>query len=314
MTAPIGVALIGSGTKASTTPNTRSLPILALPDFIKKALQAGKHVLSEKPVGKDIETAQDLIAWTYRDVDLNRTTWSVAENYRFFESHTYAAAEVQKLGRVLGWRVRINDNMEVGSKSYGEPSQAKLELLKLRWIAKGLISESETPWRKTPEYQGGFILDAGVHFVATLRYLLGRNNALSHLAAFTVQLRDDLPPVDTVNATLRSKTGVSDTFTISMATTFKGSGYIISCEKGTVTVFFDDDRVVVTRGSEESTQSFPNQGKGVKQEVAVWAEGLSTGTQDDRLSPKQALSDLEVIEMLLQSGKKDGASVELLLQ
>ena len=268
-------------------------------------------MLSEKPVSKDIATARDLIAWSRQSVDLSRTTWCVAENYRFFDAHVYAASEVEKLGRVLGWRARINDNMEAGSKSYGK----RLELRVLSVIVRELnLSNTETSWRKSPDYQGGFILDAGVHFVATLRYLLGKSNSLARLAAFTAQIRDDLPPVDTVNATLRTKNGTSGTLSVSMATTFRGSGYIIACEQGTVTVFFDADRVVVTRGNDESTKDFPTQGKGVKQEIAAWAEGLRAGVHDRRLSPEEALSDLEVIEMILQSGAHDGASVELLSQ
>ena len=41
----------------------RRLPILVQPDFIKKALSAGKHVLAEKPIAKDVATATELLDW-----------------------------------------------------------------------------------------------------------------------------------------------------------------------------------------------------------------------------------------------------------
>lgn len=31
----------------------------------------------------------------------------------------------------------------------------------------------ETPWRKAPGYQGGFVLDGGVHHIALIRYVSG---------------------------------------------------------------------------------------------------------------------------------------------
>ena len=56
------------------------LPISAQPDFVRKALKAGKHVLSEKPVGKDVETALKLIEEYERDYKPKGLIWRVAES------------------------------------------------------------------------------------------------------------------------------------------------------------------------------------------------------------------------------------------
>lgn len=61
-----------------------ALPITVQPEIVKRALEAGKHVLSEKPVAKDVETAEDLIRW-YGSSPRN-TIWSVAENFRFIDA------------------------------------------------------------------------------------------------------------------------------------------------------------------------------------------------------------------------------------
>jgi predicted dehydrogenase len=56
------------------------LPITSQPDLILKALAAGKHVISEKPVGKDIETAKKLIEEYEKTYKPKGLIWRVAES------------------------------------------------------------------------------------------------------------------------------------------------------------------------------------------------------------------------------------------
>lgn len=65
-----------------------ALPILVQPSVIRKAIAAGKHVLSEKPIAKDTSTAQDLLAF-YQPYVRN-VTWAVGENFRVWPSITKA--------------------------------------------------------------------------------------------------------------------------------------------------------------------------------------------------------------------------------
>jgi predicted dehydrogenase len=109
-----------------------ALPILAQPDFIKKALSAGKHVLSEKPVAKDLATAHELIDWYHKNIDTKKTIWAVAENFRYLGRFQYGAEQVKELGDILGFRLRMHAMVKPGAKYY------------------------ETEWRKTPEYQVSF--------------------------------------------------------------------------------------------------------------------------------------------------------------
>jgi len=106
-----------------------ALPILAQPEFIKKALSAGKHVLSEKPVAKDLATAHELIDWYHKNIDTKKTIWAVAENFRYLGRFQYGAEQVKELGDILGFRLRMHAFVKPGAKYY------------------------ETEWRKTPEYQ-----------------------------------------------------------------------------------------------------------------------------------------------------------------
>ena len=76
-----------------------ALPICVQPIAIKESIDAGKHVLSEKPIAKDIETAAQLIRW-YKHQKREKI-WSVGENFRFFEPITFAAEQIKKLGGEL---------------------------------------------------------------------------------------------------------------------------------------------------------------------------------------------------------------------
>ncbi|KAF2681441.1 oxidoreductase-like protein family [Lentithecium fluviatile CBS 122367] len=271
-----------------------ALPILAQPDFIKAALKAGKHVLAEKPVAKDVATAQSLLAWistlTSSSSPSNPPTFSVAENFRFLPSFLHASSQIASLGRILSFRTKIQNMVAPGGKYY------------------------ETAWRKTPEYQGGFLLDGGVHFIAATRLLLegggGGGVKMSRVAAFTCQLQEHLPPVDTVDATVQLSNGASGTLSISFGTTLKGSEYAVACEKGTVVV--SRGRVVTTTvDGVESVEEFPDEGNGVKQEVEAWGEALQSGERNERQSGEEALKDLMVLEALLRSGEAGGKVVEL---
>lgn len=97
-----------------------SLPIANQVPFIRSALSAGKHVLSEKPAAENVADAVDLIKWYHENKAANKdATWSVAENFRYLESFKYARLEIEKLGKIMGFRVRIYSNIQEGWKFFG---------------------------------------------------------------------------------------------------------------------------------------------------------------------------------------------------
>lgn len=163
----------------------------------------------------------------------------------------------------------------------------------------------ETAWRKTPEYQGGFLLDGGVHFTAAARLLLSatKPDRILRVSAFTRQLQEHLPPVDTVDAVFQSEQGVTGTFAVSFGTTTDAWEFTVACENGSVTV--GRDVVTVREGGQregkETVTRFADQGSGVKEEVKAWAEALAKGKQsgkveiDPRQQPHEAMYDLETV-------------------
>ncbi|KIW87520.1 uncharacterized protein Z519_11843 [Cladophialophora bantiana CBS 173.52] len=257
-----------------------ALPIKNQPDYIRKALLAGKHVLSEKPVAENVKDAAELIKWYRSEIEPKNVTWAVAENIRYTNSFIRAAEVVETKGRQLTFRCRLQTLVQ-GGKYF------------------------ETEWRKSPTHQGGFLLDGGVHFTAGLRMMMGKDNPLVTLSAHSAQLQEHLPPVDTVEATAKSKKGAVGTISISFGTTHKGSEWAVGCEKGSVSL--SGNKVTY----DDKTEEVKDEKTGVPGEVRAWGEALAAGKVNERQSPEEALADLELIEAMLQSGKQGGVPFKL---
>lgn len=57
------------------------LPLTQQPDIVLKALAAGKNVLSEKPVAKDVKTGIELVEKWEKEYKPKGLIWRVAENF-----------------------------------------------------------------------------------------------------------------------------------------------------------------------------------------------------------------------------------------
>jgi len=146
-----------------------------------------------------------------------------------------------------------------------------------------------------------------------MRILLGTSAKPVALCAYTTLLQSHLAPVDTVNSIWLTKSGVSGTVSMSFGTTFEELECNVACEKGTVTVM--PSKVIVQETGEKPVEiEFPNEGFGVKQEVAAWAESLIAGKPNPRQSPEEALADLEILEKMLKSGEGHGKTESLQFQ
>jgi len=271
-----------------------ALPILVQPEIIKKCLLAGKHVLSEKPIAPDLKSAQELLDWYARTFPEGKPqpVWAVAENFRFMEAYIYARKTIEKMGRLLTFSVNAGNYVPLGGKYF------------------------ETPWRKTPSYQGGFLLDGGVHQTAGILALLPpiTTDPITKISAFTTQLQPHLPPVDTVSATMRLKSGVVGYFSSSFGSTVKGLEFVVGAEKGSVQVGVKGKVTVKDAdGNVIEVKEFTEDGTGVKQEIRGFAESLlKEGAKvDERQRPELAYNDLALIETMLQSGEKDGLPLEI---
>ncbi|KAJ3197058.1 hypothetical protein HK101_006242 [Irineochytrium annulatum] len=278
-----------------------AMPIGAQPEIIKACLKAGKHVLSEKPIAKDCKTASELVKFY---IETQRVTpklnWSVAENYRF-ETGVNRAAELVGMGK-------IGDLV-----SFSLVSQVRIESDNKYY---------KTAWRQNPDYDGGFLLDAGVHFVAALRLVLnGRADlkpVVDRVAAFTSLHTPHLAPMDTVDATIKTTTGVSGTFSVSFAcgagtlTRLRvvGSNGAVECSRKMV----DGKGVYVVElfgpDSGEAISSETFQSDGIVGELAAFARCVEGKGADFRANVVEAVHDVALMEAMFESGRKEGASVK----
>jgi len=261
-----------------------ALPIISQPEYIEAALTAGKHVLAEKPIAADVAAAKKLIAFADSVGAEKGATLAIAENYRFVPSFTYAREQGSQLGRVTHFSIRVFGHMKTDTKWY------------------------KTAWRAKPEYQGGFLLDGGVHHAAASRlFLSGADNAAATVQAFTNLVQPTLPPIDTVNAIIKTKSGASGSFQHSAGSNLRVFEWEIGYEKGTLKTVGEKVTVTPLEGGEPIVKEFTRT-SGVAEEIVAWAKAIEDGKPNPLQSPQEALADLEFLEKMFRSGEQNGAS------
>ncbi|KAF5573812.1 Oxidoreductase [Fusarium pseudoanthophilum] len=259
--------------------------ILVQPQLIRKALRAGKHVLSEKPIAQDTETAIELVQWY--NAQSKPPIWAVAENFRFNESLKYAEMKTREMGG---------------------------ELTSFRLSYYGLIKKEnkyfKTEWRKAPEFQGGFLLDSGIHFIASLRLLL---NAIGHEAkevmALSSLLKEHLHPVDTIHAVVSTTGSRHGTVCVSFAAEHKSTLEIEIISTHGVVVWTPvrvASNIKPDSGEPTSETKEFIYNNGVKAEFEAFCQAMLQNLPDSRQSPLEALDDLALLQGLLESAKCNG--------
>lgn len=270
------------------------LPILVQLDFVKRCLTAGKHVLSEKPIAGDTRTAAAHIAW-YRNAQKDgsvdkRLIWAVAEEFRLMPAFDHAALQIAKLGRIQTFSASGYTSMGPGNPFY------------------------DTAWRKVPGYQGGFLLDGGVHWTAALIHLLGKDKP-ARVAAFSTLLQDHLAPVDTLHATVQLQSRATGIFGYSAGISnhsSTGMDFEVVC---------DDGRVVVQRAGQSMRVTVSSAGCSViedfdstlntQYEINCFIESILDGSEAEGETPEKALADLMFLQAMLESGAAGGCPKEI---
>lgn len=188
---------------------------VCLPNYLHapvsiKALQAGKHVLCEKPMAISSKEAVEMIQAS----DTSGKKLMIAHNQRFVASHAKARELIQQneIGKVYSFRTTFG---------HGGPES---------WSIDGKNS-----WFfKKDEAFIGAMGDLGVHKADLIRYLLGEE--FQDISAFIESSAKENSDVDD-NAVfiLRSETGVIGTLTASWSyNTEEDNSTIIYGEKGVI--------------------------------------------------------------------------------
>jgi predicted dehydrogenase len=246
------------------------LPIILQPDYIKKCLVAGKHVLSEKPMAPSSQIAKDLIEF---HASLSRKpVFAISEPVRFDPSWI-------KMSELVRQRI------------------APVHIFTLEYYVG--VSEDHPlqagEWRRNPEYPGGYILDGGVHYMAGLKMVLPEK--VQSVSAIGRQIRSHLRPIDTVHAVVCLNDGTTGTFGQSYGSgsfylEFKVIGEGGIAKLSHMKVSFEP----VSGGKEE--YAFPEEiwfSEAMRLEYAAFAESIQNGQAHPLGSPEEALGDVIMV-------------------
>jgi L-gulono-1,4-lactone dehydrogenase len=185
------------------------LPIETMPFVIKLFLAAGKHVISEKPCAPSVASGVELLEF-YGRIE-RPPLWAVAENWRFKKT------------------VKIVESI-VSNGTIGEIQFADFTYLDFQ-------GPNNLGWRGSPKYEGGFLLDSGVHFVAMLRKVVGE---VEKVRASVSQRLPYLPPADSITAILSFVGGAEGAYRLSFAapSAIGDQGLRLTGTKGTLLAGF----------------------------------------------------------------------------
>ncbi|KAJ4479354.1 hypothetical protein J3R30DRAFT_3477681 [Lentinula aciculospora] len=275
-----------------------ALPITIQPNIVMKCLLAGKHVLSEKPVAPDVARGLKLLRDAEPICQQGGLVWRVAENFETEPVYRAAGEAVRsgKIGNVLFFKASVVNYIDKTSKWY------------------------KTPWRTVPDYQGGFLLDGGVHTIAALRTILPES--FTHLSGFASLNKEYLLPHDTIHCVVRAGSSYHGIVEMTFASPTKSipasENIVITGSKGWLACNSTSEGFkMVIKFVEEMSKSgeekeykeeekimlFP--GKGVETELAAFFDDIVTqGTGKSALdvgNPRNALKDVAFIEAALNS-------------
>lgn len=264
-----------------------SIPIDVQPEYILKAMHAGKHVYSEKPIAANMQQATALIE-TYETHFAERNiVWHVAGQSRYDPA-------VRTTNQALS--------------DIGTPFLVDMKV-RAPFLKSSLFSEAM--WRNSPGWYGGMIVEAFVHGSAILRGLFGDPISVS---AQTASITKHIPSIDTMTAQVRWSEELHGTISLTYAST---------AHRFEIEVIGSEGRMVLVRkegGPGYSLEVETSSSKykhdipfgGAEAEMTSFLErALYVDDSRNRDTPLDALADMQMVEACLDSGRQNGVQVFL---
>jgi predicted dehydrogenase len=253
-----------------------SLPIPLQAEVPAHALEAGKHVICEKPPGPDEPEARRLIAVAEAHAD---KVLLIAENYFYRDD--------------VRWAKHLVESGELG----------RVHMMAYREAYQLIPREggfSSTPWRWEANYRGGPHLDGGVHHTAKIRMIMGD---VARLSAMTQDANSTHGGPSDLVTSLAFVSGAIGTY----AATYPELA--IPQEPNEMRVYgteavlsIRDKRVVLHRPDEATIYEFPEQDGGYVGEFQNFHEAVVHGAPVVG-TLNQSIRGMEIVTKALRSAE-----------
>jgi len=266
-----------------------SLPIHLAAQFILDAVQAGKHVICEKPIAANLEQGRELVQKLKafapgtekgRGAGEKGVVLEIAENFHY-RKDIAKAKEWMAAGRI------------------GTPFL--IELTSHFWTDTN-SGFASTPWRQDNQYRGGVLADAAVHHAAALRELGG---AVEQLQAFTKSVHPIMGGLDTLVLNLRYQNGALGHLVFAGAAKGGSGPYASMYVYGTEgAISIADGKVSLSKQNlPEETFSDPDHDGGYMDEFRNFYQAITQG-QQVVATLEEGYKDWELIMRALDSAEE----------
>ncbi|MCS7001476.1 MAG: Gfo/Idh/MocA family oxidoreductase [Dehalococcoidia bacterium] len=268
-------------------------PIALNAVFSRDALEAGKHVVCEKPIADTVAAAEALIALAQS----RGRRYLVLENFRFHERYHAMRAAI--------------DAGQIGRPHLYEAHQV--------WPVTPDSPYGATDWRRNGDHRGGWFLDSAVHGIAGLRVVAHAPAVAAQAMARAIRPSTLGRQPDTYLVNLTLADGALAHVLYSAAVLDDNSGYLKAYgEDGMLAL--NQRRVVAngviryedwlerytTRDGPAARQPLPdNPDNGMRAEFLDWYHAIADGAPS-RSEPIEALRDLLIVDAAIvaaQSGQ-----------
>jgi predicted dehydrogenase len=249
-----------------------ALPITLNHRVSKACCEAGLSVICEKPAGKNAAEALETVSFASK----YNVTYMTAENFQYDPKFNKAAELVKKgtIGKLHSTSWNVLSFMDKNNKY------------------------NKTSWRAHNEYEGGYVLDGGVHFVHALQMIAG---PVKSVFAHTASIEEDLGTMDSALTLLEHENSVISSLNMGWRSANDDGNMKLFGDKGTLIVK-DDVIIEMDENNRTKEHLFEKEDSFYLQ----WCDFLSAleSGKPPLMPIGSPARDVKVIMAMVESGKK----------
>ncbi len=248
-----------------------AVPIALNYEICRSAAQAGTHIICEKPIAVSLGEA---VAAARLGAD-HQIVYLVAENFRYSSDMRQARQ----------W---------VAAGAIGAPILARWSIVRAYDPGNMYV---KTAWRQQPAHPGGYLTDAGVHYMDVLHAILGPAELAQGFVSAHYPI---LGAEDTAIMNFRMAGGLPAHITMSWATTESLNTLEIFGQAGMVRLI--NDEVTLLRPGHAPQWHKDNGSQGFREEFEDFYAAIAQG-KPLQMTPADALLDFAALLAALESAK-----------